>query len=643
MEKRRQLATLGNALQPLGNNKDRKATRSSGLGEDLGSTTFKSTRVLRRPLLTANPKAVKVKENPKGKARAASPTSSEETGVLDESADPIDFISQQPQKVLATKSNLGAQPPPFAKSRLSKLPIQPEPTSTASAFASSKPGSTRTAVAKSRRIVESDSDSTSSNRVTRSKLTSKDSPPQPTSHLPTSRENGPILRQKAARVAQPPPFAKLPRAQNPTRETEKPIPPVKKLTPPWKRDMDSTKGKVKRNSSEEVVEVGIMDASPGPGSEISSINSDMLKGIRIPRKNGKNPPVIVLEPTKEASVEPKKKPQLFPMAAYAKEAAAKQEANASQSPRKRFKPDEVERLIKRAEEDELMGIDDETMPHLDPKDLCPFCDEPLPENPSPDLLQLLADLRETAAPEPRLRNPLGLTAPLATFINLCHMHRAESTHVEQGRRNHWPSVIDWGSVRERLRSPRVIKGLQNIISDPNISEFFVTLYNTIKRDGVLKVASIRGQLDTFESSYPGYYGEQGLLVFFDILNELFPNLTSEECKPLTTRQFFMSVLVPEAAALLIEEDMDCTHEEALVTLRESRQYGLAMFPDRGGFFGSGIDDHMDEAGAKQLEWRKDMIRSSHSGELHKAQSPPFKAKMINFRNMEIDPDVLVVD
>lgn len=79
----------------------------------------------------------------------------------------------------------------------------------------------------------------------------------------------------------------------------------------------------------------------------------------------------------------------------------------------------------------------------------------------------------------------------------------------------------------------------------------------------------------------------------------------------------MSVLVPEAAALLIEEDMDYTHEEALVTLRESRQYGLAMFPDRGGFFGSGIDDHMDEAGAKQLEWRKDMIRSSHSGELHK--------------------------
>lgn len=96
------------------------------------------------------------------------------------------------------------------------------------------------------------------------------------------------------------------------------------------------------------------------------------------------------------------------------------------------------------------------------------------------------------------------------------------------------------------------------------------------------------------------------------MNELFPNLTQEESKPLTPRQFFMSVLVPEAATLLIEQDMDCTHEEALITLRDSRQYGLAMFPDRGGFFGSGKGDHMDEAGAKQLQWRKDMVESSNS-------------------------------
>lgn len=140
---------------------------------------------------------------------------------------------------------------------------------------------------------------------------------------------------------------------------------------------------------------------------------------------------------------------------------------------------------------------------MDPRDLCPFCDEPLPDNPSPDLLQLLAELRATAAPEPRLRNPLGLTAPLMTFINLCQMHRAESTHVERGRQNHWPSVIDWDGARERLKSSRVVKALRKIINDPHSSEFFATLYNVIKRDGALKAASIRGQLDTFELSFPG--------------------------------------------------------------------------------------------------------------------------------------------
>jgi hypothetical protein len=76
------------------------------------------------------------------------------------------------------------------------------------------------------------------------------------------------------------------------------------------------------------------------------------------------------------------------------------------------------------------------------------------------------------------------------------------------------------------------------------------------------------------------------------------------------REFFLSVLVPEAAALLIEEDMNCTHEEALITLRESRQYGQMMFPDRGGLSGLGVDDHMDEAGAKQLQWRKDMVQAA---------------------------------
>lgn len=83
------------------------------------------------------------------------------------------------------------------------------------------------------------------------------------------------------------------------------------------------------------------------------------------------------------------------------------------------------------------------------------------------------------------------------------MHRAESVHVALGRKHNWPAVIDWGNVRLRLENPFVVAALQDIISDPHKSSFFTALYDTIKRDGILKASSIKGQLDNFELSHPG--------------------------------------------------------------------------------------------------------------------------------------------
>ncbi|KAJ1306596.1 hypothetical protein OPQ81_007595 [Rhizoctonia solani] len=448
-------------------------------------------------------------------------------------------------------------------------------------------------------------------------------------------------RQRRHQTPQPAPFKRRTQPEETLTIKEKPSTSAPRIPapPPWKSGAISQVGS-KMDTTGGSLDEGNIPPSQRVGE--SQIDRESLKTVKIPKKNDMSSKAITPVAAKGSRAEPKKT-AAFPMAGYAKGAAAKQldEINRFRSPRKRFKPDEVERILKQAEQDELMGIDDETLPPLDPQSLCPFCDEPFPDNPSPDLMQLLADLKKTAVPEPRLRNPNGLTAPLMTYINLCQMHRAESKYVEQGRRNHWPSVIDWDDVRERLKSSGVVKALRSIIADPHSSGFFVTFYNKIRRDGVLKAASIRAQLDTFELSHPGYYGEQGLLVFFDTLNELFPNLTSEECKPLTTRQFFTSVLVPEAAALLIKQDMDCTYEEALTILRESRQYGLAMFPDRGGFFGSGTGDHMDEAGAKQLKWRKDMVGSSYPGNGPEIALSPIV--ITRFLEDETDPDLLVVD
>lgn len=49
--------------------------------------------------------------------------------------------------------------------------------------------------------------------------------------------------------------------------------------------------------------------------------------------------------------------------------------------------------------------------------------------------------------------------------------------------------------------------------------------------------------------------------------------------PLTPAEFIQRVLVPEAATRLIAQDLNQSIEEATITLRESAQYGVAMFPD----------------------------------------------------------------
>ncbi|EUC59143.1 RTC4-like domain protein [Rhizoctonia solani AG-3 Rhs1AP] len=624
MERRRQHG-VGN-LQPLGPKKNRMMTQY-GFGEDLGSTDYTE-----RPKVARNLRAKSSKEEEKEDAssRAGSPIMDVDP---DESGDPIDIISSQEAKISSsfnTKST--PQPAPFARSR-STQPTS-KPGSTFSVV--SKPRPTNHQNGKARRKLDSDEEDTvvqqSSQSISRPGGSKESSPPS---------EQDTEGVKPAARGPQPAPFKRRVQLEETVvgRNKTSIMAPKLPAPPPWKTGSTLQFGS-KLNTMEGLSDHSDVSASQRVGE--SQIDRDSLKNMRIPKKNDKSPKAVPSVSIKESRTE-SKKASAFPMAGYAKQVAAKQveENTGPRSPRKRFKPDDVERIFKQVEADELMGIDDETQPPLDPHNLCPFCDEPFPDNPSPDLIQLLTDLKKIAVSEPRLRNPSGLTAPLMTYINLCQMHRAESTHVEQGRRNHWPSTIDWDDVRERLKSSEIVKALRDIIDDPHSSNFFVTFYNNIKRDGALKAASIRAQLDTFELSHPGYYGEQGLLVLFDTLNELFPNLTSEECRPLTARQFFTSVLVPEAAALLIEQDMDCTHEEALVTLRESRQYGLAMFPDRGGFFGSGKGDHMDEAGAKQLKWRKDMVGSTYSGNHAEiAQSPMFKTR---FPEEGTDPDVLIMD
>ena len=78
------------------------------------------------------------------------------------------------------------------------------------------------------------------------------------------------------------------------------------------------------------------------------------------------------------------------------------------------------------------------------------------------------------------------------------------------------------------------------------------------------------------------YGERGFVRIANALRDLFPGLTNQRSlEPLDVDGFFLRVLIPETARLLIMEDLGLNGVAALSVLQESQKYGAAKFPDCG--------------------------------------------------------------
>jgi RTC4-like domain len=92
----------------------------------------------------------------------------------------------------------------------------------------------------------------------------------------------------------------------------------------------------------------------------------------------------------------------------------------------------------------------------------------------------------------------------------------------------------------------------------------------------------------FIASHPLFsYGEQGSVIIHQTLFNMFPPASFDPARisPLTSNEFVLRILVPEVALRLIMEDRDQEGNDemhqALVVLRESSAYGVAMFPEDG--------------------------------------------------------------
>ncbi|KDQ50722.1 hypothetical protein JAAARDRAFT_199716 [Jaapia argillacea MUCL 33604] len=295
-----------------------------------------------------------------------------------------------------------------------------------------------------------------------------------------------------------------------------------------------------------------------------------------------------------------------------------------------------------SDSDEDFDIDKDSFfldPATDPATLCPWCDEVLPDLPTPHLATLIAGARRKSYRDARPSNPLGLKAPLAAFVSVCQRHRFETHQIPLARAKGWPTHIDFDRVRERVEALK--EHLNELVMDDRKlslddiekmeargedlgprgrSIFWKEILKEIKKKGSRAVVGVKGQFASFEKTQPGYYGELGSVIIHHTLYNLFPpsDFDPQSIAPFSPTEFIQQILVPEVAAALIMDDMGCDMKEAVKTLRSSVQYGVAMYP--------GDEDKDGMSAGEQIIKERAMARRRELEEEERLEEERLKAK-----------------
>lgn len=168
-------------------------------------------------------------------------------------------------------------------------------------------------------------------------------------------------------------------------------------------------------------------------------------------------------------------------------------------------------------------------PSVDPSNLCPYCDSPLPPSPTRFFLNLLGSTLSKSHSDPRSTNPLGRKAPLATFVVVCQRHDFESKVLPEAEAKGWPKTINWEGLGVRIL--RMKSYLERIIRDSGETDlhswiegekcgkdlistfafkgpriqcvFWREEMKYFIKDGARAMVDVRGQFQNFKKSQPG--------------------------------------------------------------------------------------------------------------------------------------------
>ena len=177
----------------------------------------------------------------------------------------------------------------------------------------------------------------------------------------------------------------------------------------------------------------------------------------------------------------------------------------------------------------------EDNPPPDPTTLCPWCDDPLPANPSEELQALMEAARDLSVAQPTKWNPLAMSGSVAVISAVCHRHERELDQeldplAYNPTLRGWPEIIDWKAIPHRVismkdslqriaddvdeewqRSPlskRHVKSLEEdsalLTTHPRTESFFwKAITNEIIVNGLRYVKDLDGQTEIYKRTKPG--------------------------------------------------------------------------------------------------------------------------------------------
>ncbi|KAI7878920.1 hypothetical protein K492DRAFT_208630 [Lichtheimia hyalospora FSU 10163] len=214
--------------------------------------------------------------------------------------------------------------------------------------------------------------------------------------------------------------------------------------------------------------------------------------------------------------------------------------------------------------------------HISPKYVCPYCNEVFPSEEMTDRLKRALKMikqkdeayaeqeienrmkRVTGKHKELLKKQMKVKRPVDGLEQhfFCRLHRAELIVRKEGRAKNYPEDIRFNDIHSRLE--RLRGELEKIIRQEKKSQFRDIALKAYEEMGKNKARSTLGVMARVDNIMTGYYGSKGSAVIQDALSTMFLHtgmLTNALTTPQLPLEYLQQVLVPEAALVLIRQDL----------------------------------------------------------------------------------------